>query len=282
MIPRRSTTNTLCIAALATALGLTSAGCCKNVAPDPAAEAEAQFREEVIRQIAIPAAMHAESWLDGPIIQLKGEDISVDGTPCARLGSGMGTDECRILLRNKGELWKQLNPGRAFPGTVVLVAGRDTPGEKVDAVAGFALKAGFPSLHVVVHQVKKGKLSATSLGIAKVHLLALTPGDASAEPEGLRLVLGPANMAMMSWKKGGGETDPGPVALTEEKRADGTIHLPGLVSAVGRNSTAHQGDKRVAVISGIQRVRLEKVVAIADVFSDPQTPYQVFWLVVPR
>ena len=279
---RRSTTNTPRIVALATALGLTSAGCCKNVAPDPAAEAEAQFRDQVVRQVAVPAAVHADSWLDAPILQLEGDDISLDGTPCARLGSATGTDECRFMLRNKGELWKQRYPGRAFPGIVVLVAGRDTPGEKVDAIAGVALKAGFPTLHVVVHGVKKGTLSTTSLGVAQVHLLALTPGDASAEPDGLRLVLGPANMAMMSWKKGGGETDPAPVALTEEKRADGTIHLPGLVSAVGRNSTAHQGDKRVAVISGVQRVRLEKVVAIADVFSDPQTPYQVFWLAVPR
>jgi hypothetical protein len=282
MTSRRSTTNTPCIVALATALGLVSAGCCKNVAPDPAAEAEAQFREDLIRQVAVPAAMHAAPWLNVPIVRLEGDDISLDGTPCARLGSAMGTDECRIMLRNKGELWKQLNPGRALPGIVVLVAGRDTPGEKVDAIAGVALKAGFPNLHVVVHEVKKGKLSATSLGLARVHLLALTPGDASAEPDGLRLVLGPANMAMMSWKSGGVETDPAPVALTEERRADGTIHLPGLVSAVGRNTTAHQGDKRVAVISGIQRVRLEKVVAVADVFSDPQTPYQVFWLAVPR
>jgi hypothetical protein len=279
---RCSTTNTPCIVALATALGLISAGCCKNVAPDPAAEADAQFREELIRQFAVPAAVHAESWLDAPILQLKGDEISLEGTPCARLGSAMGTDECRIMLRNKGELWKQLYPGRAFPGVVVLVAGLDTPGEKVDAMAGAALKAGFPNLQVVVHGVKKGKLSATSLGIAQVHLLALNPGDPSAEPEGLRLVLGPANMAMMSWEKGGGETDPAPVAMTEERRADGTIHLPGLVSAVGRLTTAHQGDKRVVVISGLQRVRLEKVVAIADVFSDPKTPYQVFWLVAAR
>ena len=70
--------------------------------------------------------------------------------------------------------------------------------------------------------------------------------------------------------------------MTEEKRANRTIHLAGLEAAVGRATKEHKGARRVAGVTGMNRVSLAKLVAIADVFRDPKTQYEVLWLVVPR
>lgn len=266
---------------LVTALGALPAGCCKRSEPDPAAEAERQFRGELAR-LSLPVAKHASAWIDAPVVRLQGPAVTVDGSPAGQLGAENGTLELRTMLRNKRQLWEQLNPGSRFPGTVLLAASRDTDGEKVAAVAGAALQAGFPNLRIVVHAADKGEPSPDNLGVVELNLRALRPGDPSASQDGAQLTLGPADMAVLSWRKGAGETGPEPVAMTEEKRADATVRLPGLESAIGRATAAHEGERLVASVLGMDRVSLAKLVGIADVFGDPGKRYEVTWMVVPR
>jgi len=260
-----------------TALVGTASGCCKSDPTDPAAEA--RYLSRLIEQVPVPAAAHAEPWVDGPTMQLVGDDITVDGTPVGRLGSSTGTDELQSLLKNKRELWQQINPGRAFPGLVLFAAGRDTPGSKVEAIARAAAKAGFPKLGVVVHAVDKGKLSPDSLGVAVVRVRVRKAEDPGTEPDGLRVHLGPGNMAVQSWRKDNAESPAEPVAMTDESGADGTVLLPGLKAAVGRAGGAHPNEKRIAVVDGIKHLSLAKLVGVTDVFRDPKAEFATLYVV---
>lgn len=267
------------ILAIMTALVGTASGCCKSDPPDPAAEEENRYLSRLIEQFPVPAAAHAEPWVDAPIVELVGDNITVDGTPAGRLGSSTGTEELHTLLRNKRELWQQINPGRAFPGLVLFAAGRDTPGSKVEAIARAAAKAGFPKLGVVVHAVDKGKLSPDSLGVAVVHVRVRKAEDPGTEPDGLRVHLGPGNMAVQSWKKDNAESPAEPVAMTDKKGADGTVLLPGLKAAVGRAGGAHPNEKRIAVVDGIKHLSLAKLVGVTDVFRDPKAEFATLYVV---
>lgn len=250
--------------AIAVALVSNSNGCCKGV-PDP--EAERRDELDLSGTTTLPLAVHAGPRIDAPTVRIDGEQVTVDGVPCGQIGSEAASKEVQALLANKRALWEQINPGRTYGGDVLLEAARTTSGDRAAAMASAVLKAGFPRLHIAVRGVAKGD------GCMTVRLLSI----AGEEPDGLRLDLGPPNMAITFWKKAGIESAPEPVALTEGKRPNGTMWLPGLESAVGRASAAHKDDRHVAVVLGVERVSLAKLVAVSDVFAAAK--YEVTWRV---
>jgi hypothetical protein len=276
-MPRHERSRTLPVIAVVTALLGTVSACCKSDLPELAAED--RYLSRLIEQVPVPAAAHAEPWVDAPTVELVGDRITVDGTQAGRLGSSTGTEELQSLLKAKRQLWQQINPGRAFPGLAKFAAARDTPGSKVVAIARAAAKAGFPKLGVVVHAVDKGKLSPDSLGIAIVRVRVRKAEDPGTEPDGLRLMLGPGNMAVQSWKKGNTESPAEPVAMTDEKDADGTIRLPGLRAAVGRAGGEHPNEQRLAIIAGMKHLSLAKLVGVTDVFREPKAGFETLYVI---
>jgi biopolymer transport protein ExbD len=59
-------------------------------------------------------------------------------------------DELFNVLKNKRELWKQLNPGKEFSGIVVLQVDRKVEALVVKSVFQTAAFAGYPNVSFMV------------------------------------------------------------------------------------------------------------------------------------
>ena len=86
------------------------------------------------KNVKLPNAENVIDMIEAPMVAITGTQILVDGTPA---GSTRAIEEANRLqridelfnmLKNKRELWKQLNPGKEFPGVVVLQVDRKRPG----------------------------------------------------------------------------------------------------------------------------------------------------------
>ncbi len=269
----RETRTASSVAVMAAFLSIAAVGCCKK--DWPGTDGSEEVRRELVRQLVLPAAVHAESLVAAPMVVVVHDEIRVDGTPAGRFGAEPETQELAALLKGKRELWERGNPGKPSPGIVTLAAGRELDGGRVAAIASTAARAGYTTLGVVVHDTRKGKLAPENLGMVtvKVHL-GYDLGPVGSR-DGLRLHLGPMDMAVMLRTAGGMEGMPEPVAMAEDAGADGASRLPGLQAAVDRDP----GNARHAVVSGLERVPLKKLVGICDVFEDPRRAFETVFLV---
>ena len=59
-------------------------------------------------------------------------------------------DELFNILKNKRELWKQINPGKEFPGVAVLQVDKKVPALVVKSVFQTAAFAGYPNISFMV------------------------------------------------------------------------------------------------------------------------------------
>ena len=64
-------------------------------------------------------------------------------------------DELFNILKNKRELWKQLNPGKDFPGVIVLQVDRKVQALVVKSVFQTAAFAGYPNVSFAVNRITK-------------------------------------------------------------------------------------------------------------------------------
>ncbi len=124
---------------------------------------DASARCPADRHMALPTAEYGTELLDAPIVSVTGSQILVDGTSA---GSTRAIEDSRRLQRidemfavlsAKRALWKQLHPGDAFPGAVVLQVDQDTPAVVVKSVFQTAALAGYPSVSFMVHQLPKSR-----------------------------------------------------------------------------------------------------------------------------
>lgn len=88
----------------------------------------------------------------GPWVKLSPARIEVDGL------EARSHEELYVILKNKRELWRQMNPGRQFPGVVMLnVRALGTVAE-LEVAFRTLLRAGYPNAHLayseVVHQTR--------------------------------------------------------------------------------------------------------------------------------
>jgi len=92
---------------------------------------------------------------------ITGTQILVDGSPA---GSTRVIEEANRLqrveelfniLKNKRELWKQLNPGKDFPGVIVLQVDRKVQALVVKSVFQTAAFAGYPNVSFMVGRLGK-------------------------------------------------------------------------------------------------------------------------------
>ena len=84
----------------------------------------------VDKNVKLPKAENVMDMVDAPMVAVTGTQILVDG---AQAGSTRAIEEANRLqrvdelfnvLKNKRELWKQINPGKPFPGVAVLQCDR--------------------------------------------------------------------------------------------------------------------------------------------------------------
>ncbi len=106
----------------------------------------------------VPSAENAGPNVDAPVVAVTRGSILVDGSPVATLeevanrGRLTRVDGLFDALKNKRELWKQLNPGSDFPGTVILQVDRTVPSLVVKSAFQTAAYAGYPNVGFLVKQ----------------------------------------------------------------------------------------------------------------------------------
>ena len=110
----------------------------------------------VDKNVKLPNAENVLDMTDAPMVAITGTQILVDGTPAGNTRSIVEAnrlqrvDELFNVLKNKRELWKQLNPGKEFSGIVVLQVDRKVQALVVKSVFQTAAFAGYPNVSFMV------------------------------------------------------------------------------------------------------------------------------------
>ncbi len=115
----------------------------------------------VDRNTKLPSAENTLDMVDAPMVAITGTQILVDGVNAGstraieEAGRLMKVEELHNVLKNKRELWKQLNPGKSFPGVVVMQVDKRVPALVVKSVFQTAAFAGYPNVSFQVGQLPK-------------------------------------------------------------------------------------------------------------------------------
>ncbi|MBX3127265.1 MAG: biopolymer transporter ExbD [Polyangiaceae bacterium] len=108
------------------------------------------------QNVKLPNAENVLDMVEAPMVAITGTQILVDGVPA---GSTRAIEEANRLqridelfniLKNKRELWRQINPGKEFPGVAVLQVDRRVPALVVKSVFQTAAFAGYPNISFMV------------------------------------------------------------------------------------------------------------------------------------
>jgi biopolymer transport protein ExbD len=115
----------------------------------------------VNKGVTLPKAEHTLDMLDAPIVAITGSQILVDGSPAGNTRAIEDSkrlqrvDELFNLLKSKREVWKQLHPGKDFPGVVVLQIDQNVQAVVVKSVFQTAAFAGYPNVSFMVNSIPK-------------------------------------------------------------------------------------------------------------------------------
>jgi biopolymer transport protein ExbD len=118
------------------------------------------------KNVKLPKAENVADMIEAPMVAITGTQIMVDGVAAGstrtiedanRLSR---VEELYNVLKNKRELWKQINPGREFPGVAILQVDRKVPALVVKSVFQTAALAGFPSISFMVGRLGTEKSGA--------------------------------------------------------------------------------------------------------------------------
>src|SRR5437773_6478117 len=104
------------------------------------------------KNVKLPSAQNVQDMVEAPMVAITGSQILVDGIPS---GSTRAIEEANRLqrvdelfnvLKSKRELWKQINPGKTFPGVCVLQVDKRVTALVVKSVFQTAAFAGYPQV----------------------------------------------------------------------------------------------------------------------------------------
>jgi biopolymer transport protein ExbD len=115
----------------------------------------------VDRNVKLPKAENVEDVIDAPMVAVNGNQILVDGAlagstrAVVELGRMQKIDELFNILKNKRELWKSVQPGKPFPGVVILQVDSEVPALVVKSVFQTAAFAGYPNVSFMVGRLPK-------------------------------------------------------------------------------------------------------------------------------
>lgn len=114
------------------------------------------------KNVKLPKAENVLDMVEAPMVAITGTQILVDGMPAGSTRTIedanrlVRVEELYNVLKNKRELWKQINPGRAFPGVAVLQVDRKVPALVVKSVFQTAALSGYPSISFMVGRLGQG------------------------------------------------------------------------------------------------------------------------------
>jgi len=115
----------------------------------------------VDKNVKLPSAQNVMDMVEAPMVAITGSQILVDGIPS---GNTRAIEEANRLqrvddlfnvLKGKRELWKQINPGKTFPGVVVLQVDKRVTALVVKSVFQTAAFAGYPQVSFMTKRLGK-------------------------------------------------------------------------------------------------------------------------------
>ena len=113
------------------------------------------------KNVRLPEAQNTLDMIDAPLVAIAGSTIIVDGAPAGNTRAIEESkrlqriDELFNILKSKREVWKQLHPGKDFPGVVVLQIDQDVQAVVVKSVFQTAAFAGYPNVSFMVGAIPK-------------------------------------------------------------------------------------------------------------------------------
>lgn len=116
---------------------------------------------QINKNVQLPKAKNTLDMLDAPIVAITGSQILVNGQPAGNTRAIEDSkrlqriDELFNSLKGQRETWKQLHPGKDFPGVVVLQIDQEVQAIVVKCVFQTAAFAGFPNVSFMVGQLPK-------------------------------------------------------------------------------------------------------------------------------
>lgn len=117
----------------------------------------------VDKNVQLPSADNVDDMTAAPMVAITGQMILVDGIPAGttrpvkEANRMQKLDELFNLLKTKRELYKQINPGKDFPGVAVLQVDRQVEAVIVKSVFQTAALAGYPNISFMVKNRGGGK-----------------------------------------------------------------------------------------------------------------------------
>jgi len=114
------------------------------------------------KNVKLPKAENVLDMVEAPMVAITGTQILVDGVPAGSTRTIedanrlVRVEELYNVLKNKRELWKQINPGKEFPGVAVLQVDRKVSALVVKSVFQTAALSGYPSISFMVGRLGQG------------------------------------------------------------------------------------------------------------------------------
>lgn len=115
----------------------------------------------VARNVHLPSAENTMDMIDAPMVAITGSQLLVDGAPAGNTRAIEDSkrlqriDELFNILKGKREIWRQLHPGKEFPGVVVLQIDQEVPAVVVKSVFQTSAFAGYPNVSFMVNMLPK-------------------------------------------------------------------------------------------------------------------------------
>jgi len=117
----------------------------------------------VDKNVKLPKAENVEDVIEAPIVVVNGVKVLVNGqlagdTASIRDRNEMHkVDELYTVLKQRRELFKQNEPGKEFPGVVILQVDEMVPAIVVKCVFQTAAFAGYPNVSFMVQKYGESK-----------------------------------------------------------------------------------------------------------------------------
>jgi biopolymer transport protein ExbD len=117
----------------------------------------------VDKNVKLPKAENVDDVIDAPMVAVNGNQILVDGVQAGstraieELGRLQKIDELFAILKNKRELWKQVQPTKPFPGVCILQIDQNVSALVVKSVFQTAAFAGYPNVSFMVGKLPKSQ-----------------------------------------------------------------------------------------------------------------------------
>ncbi len=111
--------------------------------------------------LVLPQAENTLDMIDAPMVAINGSQILVDGAAAGNTHAIEDNkrlariDELFNILKGKREVWKQLHPGKDFPGVVVLQVDQDVTAVVVKSTFQTSAFAGYPNVSFMVNQLPR-------------------------------------------------------------------------------------------------------------------------------